>query len=69
MELTIPLPADFSKATLVWVDRNGRSEPLTSEQRDYWQPALSPDGERLAVRIGKTALVRSSTTPGSRPVG
>jgi eukaryotic-like serine/threonine-protein kinase len=45
-------PADFAKATLVWADRNGRTEPLTSEQRDYWQPALSPSGERLVVRIG-----------------
>jgi Tol biopolymer transport system component len=34
------------------VDRNGRTEPPTSEQRDYWQPALSPDGDRVAVRIG-----------------
>jgi DNA-binding winged helix-turn-helix (wHTH) protein/Tol biopolymer transport system component len=46
-------PGDFTKATLVWVDRNGRTESLTSEQHDYWQPALSPDGERLAVRIGE----------------
>lgn len=46
-------PADFTKATLVWVDRNGSTEPLTTEQHDYWQPALSPDGERLAVRIGE----------------
>jgi WD40-like Beta Propeller Repeat len=45
-------PADFTKATLAWVDRNGHSEPLTSEERDYWQPALSPDGQRLVVRIG-----------------
>jgi eukaryotic-like serine/threonine-protein kinase len=46
-------PADFAKATLVWVDRNGRTDPLTSEQRDYWQPALSRDGQRVVVRIGE----------------
>jgi len=45
--------ADFSRSSLAWVDRGGRVEPVTSEQRDYWQPALSPDGERLAVRIGR----------------
>jgi serine/threonine protein kinase len=45
-------PADFTKSTLVWADRNGRVEELTSEERDYWQPALSPDGKRVAVRIG-----------------
>lgn len=48
----VSVPADFRKSTLVWADRNGRAEPLTTEQRDYWQPVLSPDGERVAVRIG-----------------
>lgn len=44
--------ADFTKSTLVWVDQNGVAEPVTNEQRDYWSPALSPDGQRVAVRIG-----------------
>ena len=45
-------PADFGRASLVWVDRSGRIEPVTHEQRDYWQPTLSPDGERVVIRIG-----------------
>ena len=44
--------ADFTKSTLVWVDQNGVAEPVANEQLDYWSPALSPDGERVAVRIG-----------------
>jgi Tol biopolymer transport system component len=45
-------PADFTKSALVWVDRDGRVEPVTGEQHDYWQPALSPEGDRAVVRIG-----------------
>ena len=39
-------------ATLVWVDRNGREEPLSLEPDRYYSPRLSPDGFRLAVGIG-----------------
>jgi serine/threonine protein kinase/Tol biopolymer transport system component len=46
-------PADFSRSSLVWVDRSGHIDPVTREQRDYWQPALSPDGGRIVVRIGR----------------
>jgi serine/threonine-protein kinase len=35
----------------VWVGRDGRSSPLTAEKRDYANPRLSPDGNRLAVEI------------------
>jgi Tol biopolymer transport system component len=35
----------------LWVDRNGRVEPLTEERRDYRNPRFSPDGRRLAVEI------------------
>ncbi|MBZ5690020.1 MAG: protein kinase [Acidobacteriia bacterium] len=45
-------PADVTKATLVWVDRNGQIQPLSSQQDDYWQPTLSPDSSKLVVRIG-----------------
>jgi Tol biopolymer transport system component len=44
--------ADFTQSTLVWVDQNGVAEPFTDEEHDYWSPALSPDGQRVAVRIG-----------------
>jgi serine/threonine-protein kinase len=38
--------------TLVWVDRrNGATEPLAAEARNYSEPRLSPDGTRLAVTI------------------
>jgi len=44
--------ADFTKSTLAWVDQNGVVEPVANEEHDYWNPALSPDGKRVAVRIG-----------------
>jgi len=37
--------------TLVWVDREGREEPLDADARAYFTPRLSPDGRRLATRI------------------
>ncbi len=37
--------------TLVWVDRQGGEIPLDYENRNYFAPKLSPDGERLAVHI------------------
>jgi serine/threonine protein kinase len=46
------VPADFTKATLVWVDRDGKMQTIVEEQQDYQTPAVSPDGNRLAVRIG-----------------
>jgi dipeptidyl aminopeptidase/acylaminoacyl peptidase len=45
--------ADFNRSSLVWVDRSGRTQPVSSEQRDYWQPAVSPEGERVVLRIGR----------------
>jgi hypothetical protein len=35
--------------TLVWVDRQGREEPLGAPLRAYLLPRLSPDGGRVAV--------------------
>ena len=40
---------DAAKRTLVWVDREGREEPLSAEAKPYSHPRLSPDGTRLAV--------------------
>jgi predicted Ser/Thr protein kinase len=37
--------------TLVWVDRKGVEQPLPAPPRRYAAPALSPDGERVAVQI------------------
>ncbi len=38
-----------SESTVVWVDREGNSEPLLDTPSTYWTPRLSPDGQRLAV--------------------
>ena len=35
--------------TLVWVDRDGREEPLTAEPRAYEYPRISPDGTKVAL--------------------
>ena len=37
--------------TLVWVDRQGRPQPLPAPARLYENPRISPDGRRLAVQI------------------
>jgi Tol biopolymer transport system component len=37
--------------TLVWVDRQGREEPLKAPSRPYVYPRLSPDGTRVALDI------------------
>ena len=36
---------------LVWVDREGREEPLAAETRRYFDPRISPDGSRVAADI------------------
>ena len=38
-------------STLVWVDREGREEPLDLPANPYIWPRLSPEGTRLAVSI------------------
>ena len=37
--------------SLVWVDRQGREEPLPLPVRQYYGPRLSPQGDRVAVSI------------------
>jgi Tol biopolymer transport system component len=37
--------------TLVWVDREGREEPLSAGARAYTYPRISPDGTREALDI------------------
>jgi eukaryotic-like serine/threonine-protein kinase len=37
--------------TLVWVDRQGREEPINAPARRYVDPRLSPDGTRVALEI------------------
>ena len=44
---------DFQGAvrTLVWVDRQGREEPVAAPPRAYTYPRLSPDGTRVALDV------------------
>ncbi len=37
--------------SLVWVDRQGKEEPITTRPRAYASPRLSPDGTRIAMEI------------------
>jgi dipeptidyl aminopeptidase/acylaminoacyl peptidase len=45
-------PAASPGRTLVWVDRQGKEEPLPVPPRPYFQPRVSPDGKRVAVATG-----------------
>jgi Tol biopolymer transport system component len=36
---------------VVWVDREGHASPLWGERRNYSEPAISPDGGRIALSI------------------
>jgi serine/threonine-protein kinase len=38
--------------TLMWVDRNGKEEPVGAPSRGYNYPSLSSDGTRIAVSAG-----------------
>lgn len=44
-------PADKGERKLVWVDRNGKAEPLPLPPRAYLHPRISPDMRQLAVEI------------------
>lgn len=37
--------------TVVWVDREGRSEPIIETPRPFWQVRLSPDERSLAITL------------------
>jgi eukaryotic-like serine/threonine-protein kinase len=47
--------AAASRRALVWVDRQGVAAPLATERHPYETPRLSPDGQRLALRIDEPA--------------
>ena len=40
-----------AQRSLVWVDREGREEPLATPLRPYRSPSISPDGLRVAVDV------------------
>ena len=43
--------AGLAKRSFVWVDREGREEPVAAEPQNYNEFTLSPDGTQLAVRL------------------
>jgi serine/threonine-protein kinase len=47
-----PSTGGFNR-TLVWVDREGKEEPLAAELKSYESPRISPDGSRLATTINE----------------
>jgi Tol biopolymer transport system component/tRNA A-37 threonylcarbamoyl transferase component Bud32 len=62
------LQGSFSR--LVWVNREGKEQPIAAPAHDYSYPRLSPDGQRIAVSmapndiwlydIGRDALSRAT---------
>jgi Tol biopolymer transport system component len=46
--------APIVEHALAWVDLKGKIQPLALPKRNYYEPALSPDGKRLAVVIAGT---------------
>ena len=47
----LPSRADSSGQHLVWVDRQGREEPLAAQPQPYALPRISPDGTRVALMV------------------
>ncbi len=47
----VPAASVRRPRTLVWVDREGREEPVAVEPRSYLYPRISPDGERVALDV------------------
>jgi Tol biopolymer transport system component len=43
--------AGFQPVSIYWMDRQGKFTPLRETPGDYYAPAFSPDGERLAMEI------------------
>ncbi|MDQ5871140.1 MAG: protein kinase [Acidobacteriota bacterium] len=47
----VPGGPEGAERTVVWVDRQGKAEPLPLPQRAYLHPRISPDAKRLAIEI------------------
>jgi Tol biopolymer transport system component len=41
----------FQDVSIYWMDREGKFTPLRETRADYYNPAFSPDGKRLALEI------------------
>jgi serine/threonine protein kinase len=44
--------AATAQSTLVWVDREGKEEPISAESNEYQYCKISPDGSKVALAIG-----------------
>ena len=42
--------------TFAWVDQDGKAEPVAAPARSYGEFRVSPDGTKVAVTVGRTAL-------------
>ncbi len=45
------IPGRMTTTSLLWVDRDGKEEPLEAPLRAYAYPRISPDGSRAALSI------------------
>ncbi len=50
-----PSSPQWYESRLVWVDRHGGIKPLAAPLRAYQEPAISPDGQRIAISIAGPA--------------
>ncbi len=44
------------RRTLVWVDREGKEEPIAAPADDYRTPKISPKGTRIALSLGASGV-------------
>jgi len=49
--------AGLTEATMVWVDRRGKVEPMTPTRHDFDMPRISPDGQRVAVGFDREVWI------------
>jgi serine/threonine-protein kinase len=69
--LLVVMEAHTTRRELVWVDRNGREEPIPAAARPYTYPRVSPDGQRIALNTRQASRgrifiwdrVRAAETP------
>jgi len=48
----IAVEAGLANQIFVWVNRNGKEEPLATAPNDYRSPRISPDGTKIALAVG-----------------
>jgi serine/threonine protein kinase len=50
-----PMGASAPGNTLVWVDRQGKEDPLAANPNQYWYFRISPDGKRVALSVASAS--------------